>query len=120
MNPFIELANDCAALQAEQGGDCPTMVWNNLTWNILPGSVMQNAALRAGGFSTAFDFSFVIVVQQFVAANLSGVFDAPSLVQALLNKEIDYLGQGYKVANVHILSGATLLRVEANALNQNA
>lgn len=117
MNPYLIQANDVAKLQSEQGGACPVLTWGGNDYKILPGSVMQNKPLREGGFSSAFDFSCLLVASQFFTVAIP---DVTTLKNALFNSPFTYLGDSYKFVNVHILSGGTLLRIEANALNQNA
>jgi hypothetical protein len=75
---------------------------------------MMNQPLRAGGFSQIYDLAFSAVVSQF------GNQPIATLVQQMLNTPIVYLGLKYKIEYVHILTGATIITVACNSLNQNA
>lgn len=117
MNPYKVQADDIVKLQAEQGAACPQFKWNGQWYKILPGSAQNNYPLRSGGFSFAFDLKFTAVVSQFLNQKIT---DAGILAKTLANTPMLYLGQNWKIQNVTILAGATLIQVEANSKNQNA
>ena len=114
MNPYAIHAADLDSLKSEMGDDCPSFTWNGATWTILPGSVTNNKPLRAGGFSNMVDLTFTTSINQFVGK------DAATLKNTMLNTTFQYLGEPYKFQRITILSGATILKCEANSLNQNA
>lgn len=113
MNPYSIHADGISDLLAEAGGDCPTFTWLNNPYQIIPGTAMTNKPLRDGGFSQMYDLSFTTTVAQFNT-------DANTLKDQLLNQPIQYLGIDYKIIHVGILAGGTIIKVEANSLNQNA
>jgi hypothetical protein len=116
MNPYAIQAADIGALQAEMGADCPTVNVLGADFQVIPGSAMFNQPLRDGGFSQMYDLGFTLLVAQFSALNLS----PPGVRDALLNEQMTYLGTAYRINNVHILAGATILAIEAVSLNQSA
>ena len=113
-NPFQIQADDLNSLMAEQGDACPTFNWQGTDYKILPGSAMYNQPLRDGGFSQVYDLAFTTTIAQFGNSNPA------SLKDSMLNTQFTYLGALYKITNVHILAGATMISIEANSLNQNA
>lgn len=105
------------AYQVEQGDACPIVHILGGDYKALPGSAMLNKPLRDGGFSSMFDLSFTIVASQFFT---DAIPDKPALVNALYNSRMKYLGESYKVVNVHVKTGATMLEINANSLNQKS
>jgi len=114
---FSDTATQLAALQTELGAACPSIVMRGVTYNGIPGSAMNNRPLRSGGVGYAFDLSLDFPIAEFipsVAANPN------SLSAFFANTPFVYLGQNYKVWNIHFLSGATVVRIQANSANEKA
>jgi len=98
----------------EMGSVCPQFSWGGANYFIVPGSAMFNQPLRSGGFTQMYDFTCLTTVSQF------GGPPATTLMKTMLNTgPLTYLGVQYKIENVEILSGATMLRIVCNSLNQN-
>lgn len=114
MNPYAIHAADVFSLQTEMGADCPTATINGTKYNILPGSAAYNTPLRDGGFTQIYDLTITLAVAQFNQAipALSAMLLAPAIVI--------YTGINYKCENIHVLPGATLIRLACNSLHQNA
>ena len=96
------------------GADCPTASIAGKVYNVLPGSAAYNSPLRDGGFTQIYDLTITLLVSQFGLSvpDLSALLLAPAIVI--------YTGVSYKVANIHVLPGATLVRLALNSLNENA
>lgn len=115
INPYAIHAAGIASVQLEQGTACPVMTWNGATIQIQPGGAIRRKDLGIGGFSLNADLRLTVLVASFLNYN------SADLVQAdLLQTELDYLGEAYKVDSVTIAAGGLQLHLECNALAQNA
>jgi len=111
------MAGDLTALAAESGAAQPVIVWNGKTFSIFPNLAENQQVLGSGGFSNAFVFNFTAVAVQFFTAAFP---DVTSLAAAMVNTYFGYLGGQYKVTEVKILSGGTVIGVVGNAAAQGA
>jgi hypothetical protein len=116
VNPYAVHAAGIAAVQTEQGAACPSFTWQGFTVLIQPGSAIRRKDLGTGGFSLNADLRLTVLVASFG----NGYTTADGIQTDILQTEIDYLGESYKVESVMIVSGALQLHIEANALNQNS
>lgn len=114
---FADTATQLAAFQTELGAACPFITMRAVKYFIIPNAAMNNRPLRAGGIGYAFDLQLDFPIAQFIP---SVAADPNCLSSFLANTPFLYLGQNYKVWMVHFLSGATVVRIGANALNEKA
>lgn len=116
INPYAIHAAGIAAVQVEQGTACPSLTWQGWTILIQPGSAIRRKDLGTGGFSLNADLRLTVLVSSFG----HGYTTADTIQEDILQTEIDYLGESYKVESVMIVAGGLQLHIEANALNQNS
>lgn len=109
-NPLNEHAAGLAELEAELGADVPKFRWGNADIPILPGTAHLGKNLEVGGFALTSDLSFSVRVAAFGQNR-----DAATLKSNLLETHMTYLGQPFKITNVHIAPGAQQMRIDANA-----
>lgn len=117
MNPYQIQADDLSDYQQEQIEACPVVNLLGANRLVSPGSWVDNRPLRAGGVGFAFDVSFVVIVSQMIGGTIPNL---AVLLKQLANCPFTYLGDNFKVSKFDILSGATMLRIEGNSLNQRA
>lgn len=106
-----------AKVEAMLGDALPVFQWRNQNWNIIPGSATRRKDLDGGGFSLNADFRFNALVSQFISSTIP---DATALKAKLLQTNIGYLGDGYRVTDVAILPGGYQITVDAASDVQNA
>ena len=103
-----------ASFQKRLGDDCPEITWNGEDYPLVPGSAALRKDLGSGGFKMNADLAADVLVSSFP------FLDAPTLKNAMLQTALVYLGDVYKVEAVTIYPGGLQVRLEANALAQNA
>jgi hypothetical protein len=107
-------AASLAQLQGEIGPDCPTFVWAGSTYNALPGGASRKKDLIVGGWKLDSDLSITCLIAQFNATS------PQALRQAMINTELDYLFDRYKIKSVTIAPGGLQIRIECEDLFQQA
>lgn len=117
MNPYAIHAGSIQSLIDEMGDDCPAFTWGGNDYSILPGTAKTRKDLTVGGFSLDFDLQFVALVSPFVAGAITG---ATTLRDAMLETEMQYLSDNYKIVSVDIVAGGQQVRIGANSLSQGA
>ena len=94
-------------------GDCPQFSWAGKVYTIVPNSVMSRRPLQYGGFTQDADLRFSCLIAQF---GLSGIV----LKNTMLQTQMGYLGELYKVTSVDILPGGLTAVINCDSLYQNA
>ena len=118
MNDYAVHANAMAQIQRRLGDSCPIIIWNAMSYALIPGSATRRADLGSGGFALNADLSCEALVSTF--ADGDTITDARSLKNALLQTPVAYLGDVYKVQSVYISPGGLQVRIEANGISQGA
>ena len=113
-------AASLSATQARLATACPMVTWDSQERPIVPGSAVLRKDLGEGGFDANADFKFALVVTGWATDADGQALEAVALKSALLQTEIGYLGDAYKVDQVRIVPGARLLEVVCNSLTQGA
>ena len=116
VNPYQSQADCIQDVMNELGSECPVIVLNTKNLQIVPGSARQTKDLQSGGFQFNADMSFTMLVSTLAAAGVAD--NASDAKDALLQREIGYLDDRYKVKAVNIIAGALFLGIEADSLNQ--
>ena len=121
MNPYWVHAKAFGLLQKSIGHDgdkCPQITWGGVAYNIVPRSAVLKQDLAIGGFSPVFTLRFTARVADF--ANGTTIQTIDDVCEAMLNRQIVYQGENYKVTSASAEPGGFLFTVEANALNEGA
>ena len=81
----------------------------------MPNAADLKKSLAVSGWG--FDFQLVLfaTVDQFAQ---NGYATADTLVEAMLQTPMQYLGEDFKIEGVKILTGGTIIVIGANSLNQ--
>lgn len=116
VNVYAIHAKGISDVQTEQGTACPSFVWNTLTILTQPGSAIRRKDLGASGFSLNADLVMTVLVSGFG----NGFATADAVQSAILQTELDYLGEAYKVESCMICAGGLQVHLECNSLNQNS
>lgn len=113
MNAWQFHAEGIAEIQAEAGGDCPTIKWAGKDYLILPGSAQLKRKLQEGGYDQEFDFTATALLSTF-----PGYASTDDLASAMLKTTCFYLGEVYRIQSVWLLAGGFQIQINANAADQ--
>lgn len=109
-------ADSIAAVQSYLGDDCPSVSWDGEDWPVIPGSAGRRKDLVAGGFDLNADLRF-----NALTCNFPGdAEEATDIEKLIVQKDIEYLGDKYRIIRVSILPGGFQLEIEANSSTQGA
>jgi hypothetical protein len=117
MNDYATHARSVKAFQDRLGDACPVIAWARKEYKIIPNTALRRQDLNSGGMQLNADLRFEVLVETFQSDTIT---DAASLKDALLQTEIGYLGDAYKVEQVGIRPGELHVVVDCNSLYQNA
>ena len=83
-------------------GACPQFTWDDTNWLAMPNAADLKKSLAVSGWG--FDFQLVLfaTVDQFAQ---NGYATADTLVEAMLQTPMQYLGEDFKIEGVKILTG---------------
>ena len=98
-------------------GNCPVFTWDGVDWLTIPNAADLKRNLSIGGFSIDFNLILFATADQFAQA---GYATADAVAEAMLDTPLQYLGENFKVESVKVLTGATIIVIGCNALDQGA
>jgi len=114
MGYYAKHAASMAAMEARLADELPVIAWNGQNYPLIPGTAQRRQDLVAGGFDLNADLKWNALVSSF------GAMDATALKAAMLQTQIAYLGDNYKVMAIGILPGGLIISAECNSLTQGA
>ena len=120
MDIFAFHAQGLSDYQVEQAADCPAFTWNGVGWQCCPGGAMLRKEIGSGGMKLGADARFTVLFAQFTAADPAQYPSACQVKQLMLQTELDYLGDAYKITSVTIMGNGDQMHIEADSLNQAA
>lgn len=109
---FAKHAQGVKSVQNWLGSACQSFAYAGNNYLICPDTAVRSKDLQAGGFKPNADLTFVVVVADLPAG-------WPT-VGPKLREEIDYLGDRYRIREIHKLPGNTLAEFRCDELNQSA
>ena len=113
MNIAVVHAQGLAYVQTEAGADCPQFTWAAKQYLCLPNGAHKKKDLAVGGFHLDSDLALTCLVAQFNQ-------NPTALREAMLNTQLTYLSNLYKIDRVTIAYGGKQIRIECTDLNQAA